>query len=231
MGFRPTTSAGHPLDEVTSALQKAIRRGQEKEALYWALQLNERFTGYLWRRLVAIVVEDIGYANNELVAIICALEAQVVRLMKEKGNYSLNMLAYAVMAMARSPKSRESDEFMNEVLRDIRAGRMKLEVPDEALDMHTGRGKNLKRGSAHFWEHGAVVHPLAYEGRYVGFDPKEGDGWRDKDGAKYPPLPGTEPMARSKKPNQTSMFDPPETPDGAPVEPYDPLAGDGASTP
>ena len=36
---RAGTKGGYPLDEVISAVQKSIRRGQERKALYWAYEL------------------------------------------------------------------------------------------------------------------------------------------------------------------------------------------------
>jgi len=44
------THGGHALGEVTSALQKSIRRGLEKEAMFWALEMSDSgFGQYLWR--------------------------------------------------------------------------------------------------------------------------------------------------------------------------------------
>jgi hypothetical protein len=36
-------------------------------------------------------------------------------------------------------------------------GGQKFEVPDYALDKHTPRGRNMKRGVEHFWQEGAKV--------------------------------------------------------------------------
>jgi len=206
MGYVPRTEGGYELFEVISALQKDIRRGNEKEALYWALELEGRFSKYLWRRLVAIVVEDIGMANNELVGIIVGLRREVEDLRKEGQVYSLNMLAYAVLALCRSPKTRESDEYMNEVLRDKIYGRLKLDIPDYALDQHTMRGKQMGRAGEHFWEEGAKVHPQAYRGEYVGYTPEEGDGWRDAAGKKRPPIPRFKGKKGDNNGGQSRMF-------------------------
>ena len=53
-GYRPFTQNGYPLDEIISALQKDIRRGNEEQALYWCLEMVPRFEAYLWRRLIVI---------------------------------------------------------------------------------------------------------------------------------------------------------------------------------
>lgn len=207
--FELQTLGGYPLDEAVSALQKCIRRGLEKQSMFWALELNGRYSKYLWRRLVAIVVEDIGMANMELVGVILSLRMQVedLRKISKVGDYTLNALAFAILAMARSPKSRESDVFMNEVLRDIRNKRADISVPDFALDMHTKRGRQMGRGADHFWEHGAHVENEAYPSAYTGYDPDEGDGWKNPDGKKHAALDGTQPKDElSREDEQSGLF-------------------------
>src|SRR6187455_2039338 len=137
------TEGGYPMDEVTSALQKEIRRGNEKAALYWAIELNSKFPNVVWKRLVTIVTEDIGMANEPLVGTVSSLYMSVMNIRKESKthDYDLCILSYAVLAMARSPKSREADDAVNEVLRERRTGRYVLEVPDYAKDKHTRSGR------------------------------------------------------------------------------------------
>ena len=43
MAYQVFTQNGYPLDEIISALQKDIRRGNEEQALYWVLELLPRF--------------------------------------------------------------------------------------------------------------------------------------------------------------------------------------------
>lgn len=55
-----------------SCLQKAIRRGQEEEAYYWACQLidiGKSGETQMWNRLRVIASEDIGLVNEEKVLI------------------------------------------------------------------------------------------------------------------------------------------------------------------
>lgn len=42
--FKPTTKNNYLLDEAVSALQKEIRRGNEENALFWALELFPRYS-------------------------------------------------------------------------------------------------------------------------------------------------------------------------------------------
>lgn len=49
------TQQGYALGEVVSALQKEIRRGKERSAMYWAMELIPRFEQYMWRRLASLM--------------------------------------------------------------------------------------------------------------------------------------------------------------------------------
>ena len=176
--FKPATKNGYPLDEVTSALQKSIRRGLAEDAMYWALEMDESgYASYLWRRLVTIACEDIGDANPQLVQTVALLAGQVESMRKNTAGKSYDpvILGYVILSMARSPKSREADDFTNVVMRSRRLGERK-EVPDYALDMHTERGRKLGRGPEFFWQEGAKLANEAHPSAYVGWDPELGDG-------------------------------------------------------
>ena len=55
----PETKRGYEFGEVSSAMQKAIRRADAKLAGYWALELWESgFGQYVWRRLLTVNAED-----------------------------------------------------------------------------------------------------------------------------------------------------------------------------
>ena len=72
---KPThTVNGYYFSDVASALQKAIRRGQEKEAVFWAFEMaDSKAEMYLWRRLVTIASEDIGLAAPEVAILVGTL--------------------------------------------------------------------------------------------------------------------------------------------------------------
>ena len=60
MKFVPITNKGYSLFEVSSSLQKSIRRGMEKDALNWGWELElSNYGKYLWKRLTIISIEDI----------------------------------------------------------------------------------------------------------------------------------------------------------------------------
>ena len=53
------TKRGYQFSEVSSAMQKGIRRGDAALAGYWALELWESgFGQYVWRRLLTVSAED-----------------------------------------------------------------------------------------------------------------------------------------------------------------------------
>jgi replication-associated recombination protein RarA len=149
--------SGFDLDrmfEVVSALQKEIRRGNEENALHWALELEQLNPSLLWNRLKIIASEDIGIAHSFTSILIETLHNQYLQS-KGKGESGL-FLAHAILALCRAPKSRIVDEFL-EVVREEKNLGKKLEIPDYALDKHTARGKAKDRGMKHFLEEGAKL--------------------------------------------------------------------------
>ncbi len=65
-------------------------------------------------------------------------------------------LGNAILAMCRATKSRIGDEFQIVIYGRRKEG-WKAEVPDHALDMHTSRGRGMKRGPSHFWTEGVKL--------------------------------------------------------------------------
>jgi len=59
----PQTQRGYDIYELLSALQKDIRRGNEYQALFWAVELESFNPTALWNRLRVIASEDIGLAD------------------------------------------------------------------------------------------------------------------------------------------------------------------------
>jgi replication-associated recombination protein RarA len=154
------TKNGYRFSEAASALQKTIRRGLEEQAMYWAIELEDGFHEYLWRRLQVISVEDIGIADPHVVLYVAEMRKLYLELRKEydkapeKKSRSFRMvLANAILAMCRASKSRIGDEFQI-VIYGRRERGLHLDVPDFALDMHTAKGRSMGRGPEHFWTEG-----------------------------------------------------------------------------
>ena len=153
------TDKGYELAEVISALQKDIRRGDEEAAMYWAMVLLPKFEAYFWNRLVIIAHEDIGLANPDVLVLAQTCKTTYFEL-RERGDSGVRLVvANAVLAMCRSPKSRLADYFQCAVIQDMESGLVKREIPDYALDKHTNRGKALGRGLEHWAEEGCKLAP------------------------------------------------------------------------
>jgi replication-associated recombination protein RarA len=157
-----TTPGGHRCDEVASALQKSIRRGLEREALYWASELDlAGYPDYLWRRLRVIASEDVGLAAPEVALQVRALSENFADQRKHNVKSKTGsrpgerlFIVQAVLILVRAPKSRIVD---HAVMAVYEGEREPLEVPDFALDRHTKRGRQLGRGQQHFFDVGAVL--------------------------------------------------------------------------
>jgi replication-associated recombination protein RarA len=153
-----TTKHQYRCDEVVSALQKAIRRGDCDAAVYWAHELNiSGFGAWAWKRLLIIVSEDVGLAVPEAPAVVNGLYqiGQVLLAHQkkpapgEKVQHPWLELLQATWYLARCPKNREVADLCGVL--DFRFRRNDLRpVPDEALDVHTARGRAMGRGSVHF---------------------------------------------------------------------------------
>jgi replication-associated recombination protein RarA len=152
------TPNGHLCGEVASAMQKSIRRGQEREALYWASELDlAGFGNYVWKRLRIIASEDVGLASTETVLAVRALYENWLELRKtvrddRQQGFVRIFLLHAVCLLCRSPKSRMLDHAL---IVAYAGEREPLEVPDHALDMHTAKGRRKGRGAEHFLAEGA----------------------------------------------------------------------------
>jgi replication-associated recombination protein RarA len=143
------TPGGYLCGEVASALQKAIRRGHEREALFWASELDlAGYGAYVWKRLRIIASEDVGLAAPEAVIQTRVLYDNWLEAKKAKNPEPL-FLAHAVLLLVRARKSgialHATFAFW---LGDRQA--MDMEIPDHALDMHTARGRQMGRGKQHF---------------------------------------------------------------------------------
>jgi len=158
-GFQLKTEGGYNLDEVISSLQKTIRRGLEKEALFWAMELLPKYEFYLWRRLKIISSEDIGIANPQAIILVQILSEQYFELRKRGDMGCLLMVANAILFLCRSKKTRLADHFICAMIQEREQGILRMEIPDYALDMHTRSGKAQRRGLQHFKEEGAKLSP------------------------------------------------------------------------
>lgn len=151
--------------DVLSALQKHIRRGEEREAMHCAVELghtSKAFHTMLCNRLEVITHEDIGLANPQAV-IFTATAVEQARRHYDKtkpGKWRL-MVGNVILMLCRSAKFREGDHFQAAVGQAALMDGTPPEIPDYAYCMHTRRGKRLKRGVDHFVTEATKTVPLA----------------------------------------------------------------------
>ncbi len=154
----PPTRRGFGFEECARALQKCIRRGQEEDALYWALELDASgYTAYVWRRLLVITSEDVGLAEPHMPATIHALHQNALTLEagargRRQGVGRLQ-LVHAVLLLSRAKKSRIVDHALIAFAGDETV----RPVPDVALDKHCKRGRAMGRGREHFFSEGSLL--------------------------------------------------------------------------
>lgn len=134
----------YEFDEVSSALQKMIRRGKEYEACYFAYLLHQSGYGeYLWRRLITITSEDIGSGDLYAPLIVNSLHQSWQAWHKHSKAPELTkffMVVHAVLYLCRCGKNRENDNLLNLIHTHFEDGQ-RLEIPEIALDVHTAKGK------------------------------------------------------------------------------------------
>jgi replication-associated recombination protein RarA len=156
-----TTFNGFPADHVISALQKEIRRGNTENAALLAYEMaltSPALEDYLWQRLMIISVEDIGFGDPQAPVLINSLVQMLARMDRSVAERKL-FAVHAVRYLCQAQKDRASDEMINWMMHGVAAGTVRPNIPDYALDMHTGDGQKMGRGRAHFWAEGAKIAP------------------------------------------------------------------------
>lgn len=158
-GFELATKNGYKLDEVVSALQKEIRRGNELMAKYWALEMNESgYWRYCFRRMMVIAGEDVGLANPEAMILVSSTFSALLAQERIKKVFHIdnNIIGFVVVYLARSPKSRHIDYLGGVIFKQKEKG-WKPEIPIYAIDQHTQKGKDLGKTDYDFFKEGSLI--------------------------------------------------------------------------
>ena len=154
------TRNGLAADEVISTLQKSIRRNKVEEACQAAYELyitGPLFLDKLWRRLLTISVEDIGFGNLQAAVQVNTLNEVRKTYAYDDGDQPMYFI-HAIRVLCSCTKDRSSDYLKNIIIKEAAMGK-KMEIPDIALDKHTKRGQEMGRGSKHFFEEATKVIP------------------------------------------------------------------------
>lgn len=158
------TIRGYALLEVSSALQKSIRRGNARTAGYWAIELFESgYAPYVWRRLLTISAEDCwGVITHEVEALYRAWTV----IHKQKAGAGRIFVAKAVVLLAMARKCRDADHLTNLVydkalvddrmlesdLENARKNLGNVPIPDYAFDCHTQKGRMMGKTKRQFFK-------------------------------------------------------------------------------
>jgi replication-associated recombination protein RarA len=158
----PRTRNGMDSFECISALQKCIRRGLEREAMHFAMEMcmsSKAFFTRTLNRLFVIANEDVGLADVQAVTFaVTTIEAcRGMHDAEKPGRYAL-ALGNAIRALCRAQKSREGDWFAIVAIRHVKGGHTPS-VEEWMLDMHTRRGRKMGRGLDHWIEDGCRLEP------------------------------------------------------------------------
>lgn len=157
---RLTSVRGYAADELISALQKTIRRGELRLALLVAREMVEssaELEEIMWSRLCVMSCEDVGDGSWREPVVVNSLYEMHLRLGREAGDRWL-FAVHAIRLLATSPKDRTSDEWANLILHEI-ATDHPFDIPDYALDVHTRRGQEAGRTVDDFWAEGSKIFP------------------------------------------------------------------------
>jgi MgsA AAA+ ATPase C terminal len=151
----PPTRRGLDAYECVSQVQKALRRGQEERALFFALELdNSGYSAWIWKRLKIVASEDVGIADTQAVLLVHALfAAWKEERVKDKQARGGLFLTHSVIALARAQKSRIADSALIALGEEAPP----MEIDDVALDVHTRAGQRRGRGWPFFFESSGLL--------------------------------------------------------------------------
>lgn len=158
MGWDLRTKNGYDLFEMSSMLQKAIRRSDIPHASYAANEIGMCQRKYLWKRLLTVSAEDcFGIMTKEIIAL---KEADEYVNKGKKDGFNDVFVAKAIVLMCMARKNRDADyvacnfmrsdrpltdeeyeEFVDyQQVEELRI-QSEDDVPDYVFDCHTRKGK------------------------------------------------------------------------------------------
>ncbi|MBT5029737.1 hypothetical protein HON03_00570 [archaeon] len=146
------TKNNYPADEVISALQKEIRKGNFENAVFYTLEMLEsgdRFITKFWERMLVVVVEDVS--DNNCITQINSLKDTYFNLEDAKPWDKDMQAVKAVKILCDAKKDRIVSEIYDYMKIQRKQG-YKIKIPEYAIDMHTKKGKELKLNYLDFLE-------------------------------------------------------------------------------
>lgn len=171
MNKTPTTKNGYNMYEMSSMIQKAIRRCDIPHAAYAAAELYPSYRTLLWNRLLTVSAEDCyGIMTKEIMALCQADERVNGKKTADKANMVFLAKAIILLCMARKNRDADyvacnylwgneglSDEEKFDMIDQSDVERLMREepmfrVPDYVYDVHTYRGKKAGKTRLDFFQ-------------------------------------------------------------------------------
>lgn len=163
MAYDLRTVHGYNFYNVSSCLQKSIRRADARLAGYMALELwTSGYVAYLWKRLFTISAEDCyGILTKEVEALWQGYQLVNDKAVKPKGRI---FISKAVLLLCAAKKCRDADHLSNFVYdkmdgltpemldREISECKEYVELPEYVYDVHTMRGKKMGKTKEQFFK-------------------------------------------------------------------------------
>jgi len=155
------TIRNYDFAEVTSAMQKAIRRGDARVAGYFGLELyHSGYAKYVWKRLYTISAEDCyGLITFEIEALWQGWMLVNENSKEPKGRI---FISKAIILLCEVLKNRDADHLQNFIydkklidadteLEKIRKDEI-IPIPKYAYDCHTIAGKKMGKTKKDFFK-------------------------------------------------------------------------------
>ena len=153
--FKMITKNCHSFYDMSSMLQKSIRRGNIKYAAYAANELKEKYRNYLWKRLLVISAEDCyGVITKEIIAL--KLTDDEINKKAAPDRKEDIFISKAIVLLCQARKNRDACYLacnymnMDYTLPEDKIEHVDLEeqekledweIPSWVFDVHTLRGK------------------------------------------------------------------------------------------
>ena len=150
--FKSSSPYGYNIAACISAVVKEIRRGHEEKAIFWAHQIaisGVQAEKFLWEILRVHSIEDCGIANPSAICVINNT-MQLYFDLPERDDRRYATLAFAVIYLTRSKKTRYSNDLFEKMKRQLRGGDLRYQIPDYAIDLHLPEGREMGRGHLHY---------------------------------------------------------------------------------
>lgn len=132
--YRPKTKNGYEFDELTSCMQKSIRRSEVQLAFNCGRELLANTPHYVWRRLVTIALEDV-YSEDYTVLPYVKHCGEAYFALSAVGFRAIDCLTAAVSSMCGFPKSRLSCDFQEALIDELETEKYRFTPDDLAFDV------------------------------------------------------------------------------------------------